>query len=428
MRLLDILFTYETPKMVEITNYKIGIFHRLLQLVIGVYVICWVIIYEKGYQVNDEVVSSTVTKTKGLMFDTWNSKNETFTLILDSADIVRPSLENNAFFVTTHQIVTPNQTPGRCPGVLTSKTSCLNDSDCKKLEISVSEAGIKTGKCIILQDGIGVCELYAWCPLENDTIVVNYDLNARFEMISNYTVYIKNDIEYPKFHLKRRNRDAWESTKPLGSCRYNPDHPVDKNCPIFKFTTIFKEVGLTPETLIRGGVIGIIINWDCDLDWGIDSCKPTYSFTNLDVLNDGSSGFNYRYALRYRQDGRIYRDLVKAIGLRFSIFVHGTAGKFSIIPLLLNVGSGLALLSVAPTICDIIILNIIGSKNVYKTAKFEVLTEAEISRRSNQSRNDLSGEGPVVDTCLIHKEALSGGMPKHLAVSSTDKSEEKPVL
>ncbi|KAM3178011.1 hypothetical protein ACTXT7_003448 [Hymenolepis weldensis] len=52
------------------------------------------------------------------------------------------------------------------------------------------------------------------------------------------------------------------------------------------------------------------------------------------------------YAIRYRENGTIYRDLVKTFGFRFSIFVHGRAGRFSIIPLLLNLGSGLALLSI----------------------------------------------------------------------------------
>ncbi len=112
-------------------------------------------------------------------------------------------------------------------------------------------------------------------------------MQTRFDMISDYTVYIKNDIEYPKFGVKRwvywlahgsqsqkyqiragnlflnciyfrRNRDAWMSHKPLGSCRYNPKHSVDKYCPIFKFSTIFEEVGLTPTSLIRVRFIYLI--------------------------------------------------------------------------------------------------------------------------------------------------------------------------
>jgi len=42
----------------------------------------------------------------------------------------------------------------------------------------------------------------------------------------------------------------------------------------------------------------------------------------------------------------MYRDLVKAFGIRFIIKVSGTAGKFSIIPLLLNIGSGIGLLAI----------------------------------------------------------------------------------
>ncbi|VDO01251.1 unnamed protein product [Rodentolepis nana] len=36
----------------------------------------------------------------------------------------------------------------------------------------------------------------------------------------------------------------------------------------------------------------------------------------------------------------------------------------------------------APTICDIIILNIVGKKGIYKEAKFEVLTRDEIQQRA----------------------------------------------
>ena len=44
----------------------------------------------------------------------------------------------------------------------------------------------------------------------------------------------------------------------------------------------------------QGGVIGVFIDWECDLDWGTNSCKPEYWFSSLDVDGDGASGFNYR--------------------------------------------------------------------------------------------------------------------------------------
>jgi len=42
----------------------------------------------------------------------------------------------------------------------------------------------------------------------------------------------------------------------------------------------------------------------------------------------------------------MYRDLVKAFGIRFIIKVSGNAGKFGVIPLLLNIGSGIGLLAI----------------------------------------------------------------------------------
>ena len=48
----------------------------------------------------------------------------------------------------------------------------------------------------------------------------------------------------------------------------------------------------------------------------------------------------------------MHRDLVKAFGIRFLVKVTGIAGKFGIIPLLLNIGSGIGLLAIVsrPTI------------------------------------------------------------------------------
>lgn len=45
-------------------------------------------------------------------------------------------------------------------------------------------------------------------------------------------------------------------------------------------------------------------------------------------------------------NGTQYRDLYKAYGIRFLVFVTGKARKFDFIPLTMNIGSGLALLGI----------------------------------------------------------------------------------
>lgn len=43
----------------------------------------------------------------------------------------------------------------------------------------------------------------------------------------------------------------------------------------------------------QGGVIGVFINWKCNLDLDPSHCKPTYSFRRLD-LDQANSSYYYR--------------------------------------------------------------------------------------------------------------------------------------
>ena len=46
----------------------------------------------------------------------------------------------------------------------------------------------------------------------------------------------------------------------------------------------------------QGSVLGLRIEWNCDLDRNYDNCKPRYSARRLDDRNaQVSPGFNFRY-------------------------------------------------------------------------------------------------------------------------------------
>ncbi len=93
----------------------------------------------------------------------------------------------------------------------------------------------------------------------------------------------------------------------------------------------------------NGAVIGIEINWDCNLDNDLKYCVPKYSFRRLDDPNTQvAKGWNFRYANYYENS----RTLYKATGIRFVLLVNGSAGKFNFIPLVIKVGSGLGLLAI----------------------------------------------------------------------------------
>ncbi len=96
------------------------------------------------------------------------------------------------------------QTQGFCDEEVNKfKAVCKNDSDCQDLGLySNSWNGAPTGKCInsSIVANKRVCEVNAWCPTEHD--------NARKEdniirNTLNFTIFIKNEIEFKKFGMKQ---------------------------------------------------------------------------------------------------------------------------------------------------------------------------------------------------------------------------------
>ena len=68
---------------------------------------------------------------------------------------------------------------------------------------------------------------------------------------------------------------------------------------------------------------------------------------------EGFWGFFYYRFSHYYQDatGGDARTLFKAYGILFEVIVTGTAGKFDFVPLMLNIGTGLALLTMVQSDC-----------------------------------------------------------------------------
>ena len=60
------LFEYQTPRVVTIRHYKLGIFRLILQLCILTFIFVVQLWYKKGYQAFAEVEASVTTKVKYL--------------------------------------------------------------------------------------------------------------------------------------------------------------------------------------------------------------------------------------------------------------------------------------------------------------------------------------------------------------------------
>ncbi|XP_063485788.1 P2X purinoceptor 1 isoform X2 [Symphalangus syndactylus] len=384
------LFEYDTPRMVLVRNKKVGVIFRLIQLVVLVYVIgtssskgrqlhaecispgvwapggsvsplCsppgrhveasvaqwrWVFLYEKGYQTSSGLISSVSVKLKGLAVTQLPGLGPQ---VWDVADYVFPAQGDNSFVVMTNFIVTPKQTQGYCAehpegGI------CKDDSGCTPGKAKRKAQGIRTGKCVAFNDTVKTCEIFGWCPVEVDDDIPR--------------------ISFPRFKVNRRNLVEEVNAAYMKTCLYHKTlHPL---CPVFQLGYVVQESGQNFSTLAeKGGVVGITIDWHCDLDWHVRHCRPIYEFHGLYEEKNLSPGFNFRFARHFVENGTNYRHLFKVFGIRFDILVDGKAGKFDIIPTMTTVGSGIGIFGVATVLCDLLLLHILPKRHYYKQKKFK---------------------------------------------------------
>ncbi|OQV14284.1 P2X purinoceptor 4 [Hypsibius exemplaris] len=362
-------FKYDTPRLVSVHSVSVGLLNRVVQISIIAYVVGFALIYEKGYQQTDTLESTVTTKVKGLVVAS-GSGHEWISRVWDTADYVVPPLENGAFFVTTNAVVTPNQQHGTCPeSPIIANGKCLNHTECPVDVPVISGNGIRTGICNNLTS---TCDIFGWCPTEVDILPEEPVLKGT----ENLTVLVKNYIVFPRFHTKRQSISLTaNSSRYFATCLYHPE--TDPLCPVFRLGDIVSFSGERYEELVHlGAIIGIIIEWNCNLDYDIALCLPKYTFRRIDDrLDETSKGWNFRYA-DYWTDaaGEERRTLMKVYGIRFVFYVSGQAGKFSIVPFLTNIGAGLALLHVVTFFCDFFLLHVVKFKQQYSDHKFETVS------------------------------------------------------
>ncbi|XP_053562074.1 P2X purinoceptor 5 isoform X2 [Bombina bombina] len=351
------LFDYKTEKYVIAKNKKVGILFRIVQLSILAYLVGWVFVVKKGYQDTDtSVQSSVITKLKGVAYTNTTELGER---LWDVVDYVIPPQGENVFFVVTNLIVTPNQRMSTCSenyGI--PDAVCFKNIDCPKGEPVIAGHGVKTGRCLKTGEvnTTGICEIFAWCPLEKR----KRPKTPLLGKAENFTVYIKNSVRFPKFNFSKTNILDTDNNSFLKTCRFSAE---DHYCPIFRLGSIVSWSGSDfQEMALEGGVIGIQIEWNCDLDRDTSECHPYYSFTRLDNKfseKSVSSGYNFRFAKYYRDaDGADYRTLIKAYGIRFDILVNGKGAFF----------------------CDLVLLYFMKKSNFYRNKKFE-----EVKTSSNKT-------------------------------------------
>ncbi|CAL8344319.1 unnamed protein product [Lota lota] len=328
------LCQYETNKLVRINSVRLGSLKWTLNVVILMF-ICIMMLWNKSYQEFDPVVSSVTAKLKGVALTQLPGLGD---VVWDVVDYSGPA-QKNSFFVVTNVIITKNQKQGKCAEVAREDKVCRTDKDCSRGAWDQHSHGVQTGTCVKFDVRRKTCEVSAWCPVETRSKPPRPALLAAAE---NFTVLIKNNIRFPAFNYVRRNILPQMNDAYLKGCQRGDD----ALCPIFRLGDIIHQARENfAELAVEGGVIGIQINWDCNLDRLMERCIPKYSFRRLDEKESNRTlypGLNFRFARYHSENGVEMRTLYKAFGIRFDVMVFGKAGKFSFIQLVVYIGSTLS--------------------------------------------------------------------------------------
>ena len=423
---------YDIPKTVHIRSRFIGILQRFVQLVIIAYVVGYVFIAHKGYQyIDNGAVSGTTTKIKGVAY-TNDLDVRVGEQLWDAADLIVPPEENGAFFITTNIITTHNQTQGECTENAWG-TNCTVDSDCEPKGTLLHLAhGSSTGRCDILA---GHCIVKAWCPIENDDLPANGSY-ATLNNTKDWTVMIKNHVHFPYYKKTRSNMIEMIDIHYLRKCVYH--HERNPYCPIFRLKDIVSLAETRNATIeyddkwyetmaIKGGVISIQIQWDCNFDHAEIECKPKYKFARLDNYKGDTlaTGYNFRYPIYFNENGIKKRSLVKAYGILFILEVSASARAFDIVTFSRNLGSGIALLGISAVCCDLFLLYIHRRKDYFKKHIYLDLTTElpeddklmEIKSKLPQSSTEFTDSERPSDYTLNGTSSYSSSVRAPLADS-----------
>ncbi|NXL92777.1 P2RX7 protein, partial [Alectura lathami] len=332
------LFYYDSPKLIRVKSLGCVCAKWSIYVLIAVY-ICYTLVVHKRYQEREELTSSVRTSLKGVA--------HTVSRIWDAAEYTIPMQASlnllDSFFVMTNVIRTENQLQGRCPEYPTAKAICSSDKSCEKGSADIHSNGVQTGRCVSYNATHKTCEIEAWCPVQMEE---SAPMPAVLGSSEDFTVFIKNNIHFPKFNYTVQNI----SPNFNRSCKFNKT--TSPLCPIFRLGDILQEAKENfSEVAVKGGIIAIEIKWDCDLDSWFYSCSPEYSFRRLDDKTRSQyPGLSFRFARYYKlPDGKEQRTLFKAYGIRFDVLVFGTGGKFKAIELFTFIGSTITYFGLALT-------------------------------------------------------------------------------
>lgn len=311
----DEVFSYQTMKMVRIKDCRLGVLYLFLVSCVVLYILVIVFYIEGKHSLQDTGIGTVVVRYRGKTIS--NGR------VYDQADLRFPAIEPSGTFIMTKRITMMGQTVQSCVDMDFPARTC----PCEEGEQCSAD---------------GYCETDSWCPSLGDRNALDPPEAARVERIDGLEhtkLTIMSGIAFPGignyFYRTGMSKGAVNPFKniTLGELLAMAQPPVEVS-----------------EIVDTGAVILLSLHWHCDV---LGECEPEPEVRR----EDHGQGFVQKRARHRRVNGERFRDAYYIYGVRILVDSAGLGRQISFVMIIMQIGSGLALLSMASFLTDGLMLS-----------------------------------------------------------------------
>lgn len=336
------LYTYTTPKEVNIKDRRLGYMYTFFLVAIGLYLLIIVFAINKGYLDYEQDQGKAYVQILGNAVTT-----ENFTYVWDTAEEVMGGKETNTAFIPTKVVITRRQFQGLCASPL---LTCQRDSQCSTSDLPNV---IETPTCGETPDGRRGCVTWQWCPPETPQSSQVYYLQGTGEQ----EIWIRTDVKFR--YLSDKHKQTFDKEDPI----VYPDQ--DANA--FRVRDLLYLTGTNYTDIVeKGAVISVRMYSQCTKN-PQEKCDTHLEVDRMDSLT--GFGYSTSYARYYRENGVLMRDLYHMYGLRILVNVFGVFQTPSLQQIVLQVSAAIGQLIAAKKITDVVMTMLMKEKRHYNDLK-----------------------------------------------------------
>lgn len=328
----DAVFAYDTVKLVNVLDRRLGVVYYLVQFMIACYILIVVVLLNRDYLVK-EVTAGWV------LCNVMQPQMSSAGFSWDVYDRITAPGEQGAVFIPTRVLVThQSQQEGQyCKSPV---HNCTDDEDCGSSDVLGQHR-----ECVD-----GFCMRFQWCPAEDPDAITT---ETHYLDISKVELWLQSYVHYNEFEMDVSTMNEKEIV-------YYPH----KNANTYKLNDLLRMASLSLEDLQDYGAIIYVNNiFDCDVDR--DTCTRNVEAFNIDTR----TGFNHVVSYLYEDGGIKKRDTYRMYGIRMMTFSRGLGARTSFSQVILQLSSAIALLVVAENVADFYLQYIVPERHQYRQLK-----------------------------------------------------------